>query len=86
MRDEGLDTLTIGFAIYHLKDPENTAVPLDTDYIRYNRSCARSKVFVNLREVSRRFRLPPGTYVIIPRSVRLSAIKVLYSFLEKKNF
>ena len=22
MRDEGLDTLTIGFAIYHLKDPE----------------------------------------------------------------
>ena len=22
MRDDGMDTLTIGFAIYHLKDPE----------------------------------------------------------------
>jgi len=66
LRDEGLDTLTIGFAIYHLKDPENTPKPLDTEFIKYNRSCARSKVFINLREVSRRFRLPPGTYVIIP--------------------
>ena len=56
LRDEGLDTLTIGFAIYHLKDPENTPKPLDTEFIKYNRSCARSKVFINLREVSRRFR------------------------------
>ena len=31
-------------------------------------SCARSKAFVNLREVSGRFKLPPGTYVIVPSS------------------
>ena len=87
MRDEGLDTLTIGFAIYHLKDPENTAVPLDTDYIRYNRSCARSKVFVNLREVSRRFRLPPGTYVIIPSTFNPDEAGdfLLRVFTEKSN-
>ena len=44
MRDEGLDTLTIGFAIYHLSDPDSAPKPLDTDFMRYNRSCARSKV------------------------------------------
>ena len=46
MRDEGLDTLTIGFAIYHLSDPDSAPKPLDTDFMRYNRSCARSKVYV----------------------------------------
>jgi len=70
MRDEGLDTLTIGFAIYHLKDPEGAPRPLDTEFIKYNRSCARSKVFINLREVSHRFKLPPGTYVIIPSTFK----------------
>ena len=44
LRDEGLDTLTIGFAIYYLSDPDSVPKPLDTDYMRYNRSCARSKV------------------------------------------
>ena len=52
MRDEGLDTLTIGFSIYHLADPDSAPKPLDTDHMRYNRAIARSKVFVNLREVS----------------------------------
>jgi calpain len=66
MRDEGQDTLTIGFALYHLRDPDSVSCPLDTEFVQYNRSVARSKVFVNLREVSRRFSLPPGTYVIIP--------------------
>ena len=87
MRDEGLDTLTIGFAIYHLKDPEATAVPLDMEHIRYNRSVARSKVFVNLREVSRRFRLPPGTYVIIPSTFNPDEAGdfLLRVFTEKSN-
>ena len=44
--------------------------PLDTEFIKYNRSCARSKVFINLREVSHRFKLPPGTYVIIPSTFK----------------
>jgi len=66
MRDEGLDTLTIGFALYYLRDPEGAPRPLDTDFFRYNRSVGRSKAFINLREVSCRFRLPPGCYVIVP--------------------
>ena len=85
MRDEGQDTLTIGFALYQLKDPG--AVPLDTDFFKYNRSCARSKVFVNLREVSRRFRLPPGAYVIIPSTFNPDEAGdfLLRIFTEKSN-
>jgi len=87
MRDEGLDTLTIGFAIYYLSDPDSVPKPLDTDYMRYNRSCARSKVFVNLREVSQRFRLPPGTYVIIPSTFNPDEDGdfLLRIFTEKSN-
>ena len=85
MRDEGLDTLTIGFAVYHLTDP--SAVPLDTDFFRYNRAVARSKVFVNLREVSQRFRLPPGTYAIIPSTFHPNEDGdfLLRIFTEKAN-
>ena len=36
------------------------------DYFRYNASCARSKSFINLREVVGRFKLEPGSYIVIP--------------------
>ena len=87
MRDEGLDTLTIGFALYHLKNPDENPVPLDTDFFKYNRSCARSKVFVNLREVSRRFQLPPGKYLIIPSTFNPDEEGdfLLRIFTEKSN-
>jgi len=87
MRDEGLDTLTIGFSIYHLADPDSAPKPLDTDHMRYNRASARSKVFVNLREVSQRFRLPPGTYVIIPSTFNPDEDGdfLLRIFTEKSN-
>lgn len=85
LRDEGLDTLTIGFALYALKGGESA--PLDTDFFRYHRSCARSKVFVNLREVSQRFRLPPGTYVVIPSTFNPNEDGdfLLRIFTEKSN-
>lgn len=67
-RDEGLDTLSIGFAVYHVRDGDSG--PLDTDFFRYNKSVGRSKAFINLREVSVRFRFPPGTYVIIPSTFK----------------
>jgi len=66
LRDEGLDMLTIGFGIYYVRNPNNTPRPLDTDFFRYNKSIGRSKNFINLREVTVRFKFPPGTYVIIP--------------------
>ena len=52
--------------MYKLPDPDNTPLPLETDFFRYNLSAAKSKAFINLREVSARFKLPPATYVIIP--------------------
>lgn len=64
--NDGGGCLSIGFAIYHLEEPDDTPLPLDTDFFRYHSSCARSKTFINLREVCNRFKLHPGTYVIIP--------------------
>jgi len=68
MRDEGLDLLTIGFCIYNIRDEPSGRC--DTDFFRYNASCARSKAFINLRELSARFRLPPGNYVIVPSTFK----------------
>ncbi len=70
LRDEGLDVLTVGFGLYYLRDPDATPRPLDTDFFKYTRSAGRSKAFINLREVSVRFRLPPGTYVVVPSTFR----------------
>ncbi|XP_058806410.1 calpain-A-like isoform X2 [Phymastichus coffea] len=65
-RRMGADCLTIGFAIYHLEDSERLPKPLDINFFRYNASVARSPSFINLREVSCRFKLPPGIYCIVP--------------------
>jgi len=68
MRDEGLDLLSVGFCIYALREAEPGRCT--TDFFRYNASCARSKSFINLREVSGRFKLPPGNYLIVPSSFK----------------
>ncbi|XP_059481918.1 calpain-B isoform X3 [Neocloeon triangulifer] len=65
-RKMGAECLTIGFALYKLDNPENQPKPLPLDFFKYNASVARSKSFINLREVSERFKLPPGTYCIVP--------------------
>ena len=61
-----LECLTIGFAIYHIPDPGSVPRPLDYRFFRYNASIARSPTFINMREVAARFKLPPGTYCIVP--------------------
>ncbi|OQV14025.1 Calpain-B [Hypsibius exemplaris] len=64
LKTQGLDLLTVGFAIYTL--PPKAPTPLNKDFFRYNASVARSPAFVNSRQVTTRFRLPPGDYCIIP--------------------
>ncbi|CAG9763965.1 unnamed protein product [Ceutorhynchus assimilis] len=66
IRSTGADLLTVGFAIYHLPYPDRVPKPLDLQFFKYNASVARSPSFINLREVSCRFKLPPGTYCIVP--------------------
>uniref|UniRef100_A0AAQ5XL74 Calpain-2 catalytic subunit n=1 Tax=Amphiprion ocellaris TaxID=80972 RepID=A0AAQ5XL74_AMPOC len=63
MRKMGQDMETIGFAIYEVGKRQ---VHLKKNFFLYNCSAARSETFINLREVSNRFCLPPGEYLIVP--------------------
>ncbi|XP_027803837.2 calpain-9 isoform X3 [Marmota flaviventris] len=79
----GADMLTIGYVIY--QSPGNDE-HLDKDFFRYHASLARSKTFINLREVSDRFRLPPGEYILVPSTFEphQEADFCLRIFSEKK--
>ncbi|KAM9454324.1 calpain-9 [Clarias gariepinus] len=63
LRSEGLDLETIGFAVYQCQDNEDHA---EKDFFRFNPSKARSRTYINTREVSERFFLPPGSYLVVP--------------------
>ncbi|KAM5144537.1 calpain-9 isoform 2-T2 [Callospermophilus lateralis] len=80
----GADMLTIGYAIYQSPGKDEH---LDKDFFRYHASLARSKTFINLREVSDRFRLPPGEYVLVPSTFEphQEADFCLRIFSEKKT-
>ncbi|XP_055625907.1 calpain-A-like isoform X3 [Toxorhynchites rutilus septentrionalis] len=65
-RNMGVDCLTIGFALYRLSERDLAQKPLKMNFFKYNASVARSPAFINLREVSCRFKLPPGNYLIVP--------------------
>ncbi|XP_026324466.1 calpain-B isoform X3 [Hyposmocoma kahamanoa] len=65
-RHQGLECLTIGFAVYRLPDYGHVPKPLDVNFFKYNASVGRSNAFINLREVSARFKFDRGTYVIVP--------------------
>uniref|UniRef100_A0A669PLS6 Calpain-3 n=1 Tax=Phasianus colchicus TaxID=9054 RepID=A0A669PLS6_PHACC len=64
-RKLGANLYTIGFAIYEVP-MHGTKHHLQKDFFLYNASKARSKTYINMREISERFRLPPSEYVIIP--------------------
>lgn len=68
MRKMGQDMETIGFAIYELPEEYSgqRQVHLKKNFFTRNSSAARSETFINLREVSNHFCLPPGEYLIIP--------------------
>uniref|UniRef100_A0A3B4TCP6 Calpain-3 n=1 Tax=Seriola dumerili TaxID=41447 RepID=A0A3B4TCP6_SERDU len=56
-RYQGAKFLTIGFSIYELSSGTNQLMCIHW---------TKCKTYINLREVTARFRLPPGEYVIIP--------------------
>ncbi|XP_053671384.1 calpain-B-like [Anopheles nili] len=65
-RNKGIACLTIGFAIYRIDDPGDLQrKPLPREFFAKHLSVAKS-TFINLREVTCRYRLPPGSYVILP--------------------
>lgn len=94
------ELISIGFVIYRIKEKINqgtmffqyflflvsSGVNLDTNFFKTNRSVARSKTFCNMREVSGRFQLPPGEYVVIPSSFlpNLEGKFLLRTFTEEK--
>uniref|UniRef100_A0A8C6ZIL8 Peptidase C2 calpain domain-containing protein n=1 Tax=Nothoprocta perdicaria TaxID=30464 RepID=A0A8C6ZIL8_NOTPE len=61
---------------------------LNKEFFRYHPSKARSKTYINLREVSERFKLPPGDYVLIPTTFEphKEADFCLRIFSEKKSY
>lgn len=68
MRKAGEDMHTIGYAIYEVPPQFHGQkdVHLDKNYFLSHAQKARSETFINLREVSTRFKLPPGEYLIVP--------------------
>uniref|UniRef100_A0A7N8YNZ1 Calpain 2, (m/II) large subunit b n=1 Tax=Mastacembelus armatus TaxID=205130 RepID=A0A7N8YNZ1_9TELE len=68
LRRQGEDMHTIGYAIYEVSTPKikTREVRLNRDFFLRHAQKARSETFINLREISTRFKLPPGEYLIVP--------------------
>uniref|UniRef100_A0A8C6UNQ8 Calpain-3 n=1 Tax=Neogobius melanostomus TaxID=47308 RepID=A0A8C6UNQ8_9GOBI len=62
-KNQGPRFLTIGFSIYEMRGKHQH---LQKDFFLYTASKAKCKTYINLREVTERFRLPPGEYALIP--------------------
>ncbi|KAJ8246789.1 hypothetical protein GJAV_G00255420 [Gymnothorax javanicus] len=86
-RKEGKDMETIGFAVYEVPQEfaGKSGVHLKRDFFLTHGSSARSELFINLREVSTRCRLPAGEYIIVPSTFepQKEADFVLRVFSEK---
>ncbi|XP_058237595.1 calpain-2 catalytic subunit-like [Hemibagrus wyckioides] len=68
LRKEGEDMHTIGYAIYEVpaQFKGQTNLHLDKNFFLTHAQKARSETFINLREVSTRFKLPAGEYLVVP--------------------
>ena len=67
LREEGLDTLPIGFQLYSLfPDPDSLPNPLNQDFFRRRMALGGTTMYNSLREVTGRLSIPPGTYCIVP--------------------
>uniref|UniRef100_A0A8C6YC85 Calpain mu-type n=1 Tax=Naja naja TaxID=35670 RepID=A0A8C6YC85_NAJNA len=67
-RHTGGGNHSIGFAIY--KAQGGQSVHLKKNFFLRNKPQADSGTFTKLREVSRRIRLPPGEYIIVPSTFK----------------
>lgn len=59
-------SLTIGYAIYKIEEKHLREKPLKMDFFKSNASYARSPTFINLLEITTRFKFPVGHYLIVP--------------------
>ncbi|XP_010876735.2 calpain-3b isoform X1 [Esox lucius] len=87
-RIKGAKLYTIGFSIYEVpKEMIGSEQHLQKDFFLYNASKVKCKSYINLREVSERFSLPPGEYVIIPSTFEPheEGEFILRVFSEKNN-
>ncbi|KAF5900262.1 calpain-3-like, partial [Clarias magur] len=78
----------IGFAIYEVpKEMHGNKQHLPKDFFLYNASKARCRSYINLREVTERFCLKPGEYVIVPSTFEphKESDFLLRVFSEKKS-
>uniref|UniRef100_A0A673JSD3 Calpain-3 n=1 Tax=Sinocyclocheilus rhinocerous TaxID=307959 RepID=A0A673JSD3_9TELE len=62
-RKLGANLFTIGFSIYEMHGNKQH---MQKEFFVSSTSKARSRAYINLRELTQRFRLSPGEYVIVP--------------------
>ncbi|XP_039298484.1 calpain-A isoform X2 [Nilaparvata lugens] len=86
-RKMGAESLHIGFAVYHMEDANNLPKPLDLNFFKYN-ACVAETQFIKQREVTARFKLPPGVYCIVPSTFdpNEEGEFLLRVFSETKNY
>ncbi|XP_062296960.1 calpain-3 isoform X1 [Scomber scombrus] len=87
-RKMGANLFTIGFAIYEVpKEMHGNKQHMQKDFFLFNSSKARCKSYINLREVTQRFCLSPGEYVIVPSTYEphQEGEFILRVFSEKRN-
>ncbi|XP_055372966.1 calpain-A-like [Condylostylus longicornis] len=82
----GVQFLTIGFSIYSLDEADLAFRKQPLEFFKYKASICRSS-FVNLREVTGRFKLLPGDYLIVPSTYdpNEEAEFLIRVYTEKKN-
>ncbi|KAJ3613588.1 hypothetical protein NHX12_019834 [Muraenolepis orangiensis] len=87
-RKLGANLFTIGFTIYEVMvyEMHGNKQHMQKDFFVAN-SKARCKSYINLREVTQRFRLSPGEYVIVPSTYEphQEGEFLLRVFSEKRN-
>ncbi|XP_069773344.1 calpain-3 [Narcine bancroftii] len=87
-RKGGVNFHTIGFSIYEVpKEMQGNKQHLPKDFFLYQPSKCKTQSYINLREISQRFRLPPGEYVIVPSTFQphQEGEFVLRVFSEKQS-